>query len=219
VRTPSRIDGEFFAPRDPPFTQLQGNPDFESEELLAYELGYRAQPFQNFSLSLALFHHDYDRLRSIERINPTAQFPIFLGNLQEGTSTGGELTAEYHATGAWRLRAGYTQMHLSLHNKAGSTALPPTHTDSEHQFFLRSSVDLPGNLEWDVSYRRVARIESAAVPAYGEVDMRLGWAPTDTLELSVVGQNLFNPRHAEFGPAGSRQHIVRAVHGKVTWRY
>ncbi len=219
VRTPSRIDGEFFSPRDPPFSTLQGNPNFDSEKLVAWELGYRVQPQPQLSLSLALFHHDYDRLRSIERVNPATPLPLFLGNLQEGSSEGVELTADYHATAAWRLRAGFTWMDLDLRNKTGSTAAPATHTDAEAQFSFRSMLDLPGDFEWDVTYRHVARIVSQDVPAYGEIDTRLGWAPAPGWDVSIVGQNLLHDRHAEFNPRASRQLIARGVYLRITCRH
>jgi iron complex outermembrane receptor protein len=219
VRTPSRIDGELYAPRDPPFTVLQGNPDFASEELLAYELGWRVQPSPRLSLALAAFYHDYDRLRTTERVNPAAPLPIFLGNGQKGSATGAELTADYRATDKWRLRAGYTQLHLDLRNKPGSTAPVPTDTDPEHQFSFRSSLDLPGHFEFDTTYRFVARLVSAHVPAYDELEVRLGWAPTSALEFSVVGQNLLRTQHGEFDSPAARQQIARGVYAKVIWRY
>ena len=43
VRTPSRIDRRLYVPGNPPYA-IVGGPDFESEKLLAYELGYRLQP-------------------------------------------------------------------------------------------------------------------------------------------------------------------------------
>ncbi|HKB56021.1 MAG TPA: TonB-dependent receptor [Lacunisphaera sp.] len=219
VRTPSRIDGEFYAPRDPPFTLLQGNPNFVSEELLAYEFGWRVQPSPRLSLALAAFYHDYDKLRSTERVNPAAPFPLFLGNGQAGSATGAELTADYRVTDRWRLRAGYTQLHLDLRNKPGSTAPAPTDTDPEHQFSVCSSLDLPGHCEFDAAYRFVARLTAARVPAYDEVDARLGWTPTPSLEISVVGQNLLHAQHAEFNTATARQELARGVYGKITWRY
>lgn len=219
MRTPSRIDGEFYAPRDPPFTLLQGNPNFASEELLAYELGYRVQPSPQLSIALALYYHEYDRLRSIERVDPATPFPVFLGNGQEGSSTGGELTADYHPVAGWRLRLGYTQMHLDLRNKLGSTAPAPTYTDPEHQFVLRSGWDLPGQVELDVTYRYVSRLLDARVPAYDEVDARLGWNPTPFVELSLVGHNLLQSRHAEFGSPDPRQQSARSLFGKIVWRY
>jgi iron complex outermembrane receptor protein len=41
-----------------------GGPDFESEEVIAYELGYRGLPIDNLSLSVTLFFNEYDRLIS-----------------------------------------------------------------------------------------------------------------------------------------------------------
>ena len=219
VRTPSRIDGEFYAPRDPPFTLLQGNPNFASEELLSYELGYRVQPTPQLSLALATFYNDYDKLRSVERVNSAAPYPIYLGNGQKGTSTGAELTADYRPTSTWRLRAGYTQLHLHLRNKTSSTAGPPTDDDPEHQFSLRSSLDLPNHFEIDTTYRLVARLPNSHVPAYDELDVRLGWAPTPALEISLVGQNLLRPQHGEFNATASRQQIERSVYGKALWRF
>jgi iron complex outermembrane receptor protein len=219
MRAPSRIDGEFFSPRDPPFTVLQGNPDFLSEELLAYELGYRLQTQHRLSFALALFYHDYDRLRSIERVNPAAPFPIFLGNGIEGTSTGGELTADYQPFAGWRLRGGYTQLHLELRTKPGSTSAIPASTDPEHQFFLRSALDLPRQMELDVTYRFVSRLSGTRVPAYDELDVRLGWQPLPSVEMSVVGQNLLQAHHAEFNAAASRQQIARSFYGKIVWNF
>ena len=58
------------------------------------------------------------------------------------------------------------------------------------------------------------------VPAYTELDLRLGWNATDALELSLIGQNLLHARHPEFGPPSPlRQEIQRSVYGKVTWRF
>ena len=97
VRTPSRIDRDFYAPSSAPFL-LAGGPGFVSEEVLAYELGYRSRPHERLSLAVATFYNDYDNLRSVEQINPPAPFPIVLANGQTGSSYGAELTAEYRAS-------------------------------------------------------------------------------------------------------------------------
>src|SRR3989441_12655688 len=46
VRTPSRLDRDFFLPANPPFPPLNGGPDFKSEKLIAFEIGYRQNPAQ-----------------------------------------------------------------------------------------------------------------------------------------------------------------------------
>src|SRR5206468_3254936 len=120
VRTPSRVDRELYAPPKPPFF-LFGGGDFVSEELLAYELGYRIQPLPRLSLSLAAFYNDYDKIRSFEKINPAAtNSPFTLGNGQKGESYGAELSADYRVTECWRLRAGYTELQIHLRPRTGS---------------------------------------------------------------------------------------------------
>ena len=118
VRTPSRIDRELFLRVDDPDLRIDGGPDFESEELLAYELGYRVQPFSRLGLSLAAYYNDYDDLRSRESRPADV---VELANGLEGESYGAELTADYRVTDWWRLRAGYTELRIELRPKPGST--------------------------------------------------------------------------------------------------
>jgi len=222
VRTPSRIDRDFYAPASPPFTVLQGGPDFDSEKLIAYELGYRVQPTSRLSLAIATFYNDYDDLRSVEQVAPPAPIPVIIGNGLVGRSYGAELTADYHVTDDWRLQAGYTRLIVHLHAKPGSTD-PGTGlseaNDANNQFFLRTSHNLPWNLELDVGLRHVGEIGRQDVPAYEQLDVRLAWRPNKHWEISIVGQNLLDPQHPEFGTAASRHEIERSVYGKVTWLY
>jgi iron complex outermembrane recepter protein len=222
VRTPSRIDRDFYAPSSPPFSVLAGGSGFDSEKMIAYELGYRIQPHHRVSFSLAAYYNDYDDVRSAERINPPAPFPLRIGNGLEGEAYGAELTADYRATDWWRLRAGYTELHIALGPKPGSTDTSQGSTearDPNRQFYLRSSWDLPWRFELDATFRHVSSIANQNVPAYSELDLRLAWRATSTLEFSVIGQNLLNDHHGEFGSTASRQEIERSVYGKVTWRF
>jgi len=221
VRTPSRIDRELFAPGTPPFL-LAGGPGFISEELSAYELGYRTQASERFSLSLATFYNVYDNLRSVERQNPPAAFPLVVANGLKGESYGAELTGDYRITDRLRLKAGYTEMRLHLWPAPGSTDTSrgsgESH-DPNRQIFLRPSVDFPHHVEFDAAFRFVGRIANQDLPAYSELDMRWGWRPNPRLELSIVGQNLLHDRHAEFGTPNSRREIERSVYGKVLWEF
>jgi iron complex outermembrane receptor protein len=57
------------------------------------------------------------------------------------------------------------------------------------------------------------------VPAYSELDLRMAWQPGRNVELSLTGQNLLHPSHAEFGAAGTRQLAERAVMVKMALRF
>jgi iron complex outermembrane recepter protein len=220
VRAPSRIDRELFAPAAPPYF-LAGGPDFRSEEVVAYELGYRLQ-HRALRMSLATFYNRYDRLRSIEQVNPPAAFPVVIGNGVEGESYGAELTAEYKVANAWRVRAGYTEMRVNLWAKPTSTDPSAGSNESQspdRQFSLHSSVDLPLDLRVDAGLRYVGEIANQQLPAYTELDARLTWSPTEQLDLSLVGQNLLHRRHAEFGTLAIRREIERGLHGAVEWHF
>src|SRR5690606_9416226 len=95
-----------------------------------------------------------------------------------------------------------------------------------HQFGLRSYIDLPYDLQFDAQLRSVTKIRSMAeavepesIPGYTELDVRLGWPVRDDLTLSVIGQNLLDNHHPEFGTERSRGEIERAVFAKVTYRH
>src|SRR4029077_14526748 len=61
VRTPSRIDRAIFVPLAPgsPSFLLAGGPAFVSEDVLAYELGYRSEPSDRLALTVATFYNEY----------------------------------------------------------------------------------------------------------------------------------------------------------------
>jgi iron complex outermembrane receptor protein len=227
VRSPSRVDGEFYAPGSPPFTLLRGNPNFRSEKLLAYELGYRVQVHQELSASLSTFYDDYNDLRSMELVNPPAPFPFYLGNGLRARSYGAELAADYAPMPAWHLHAGYTELRNHFQKRLGSTdtALGSGEAnDPEHFFSLRSSFEFLDHCELDAMFRHVDRIATQDLPSYGELDLRLAWQPVTNLELAVVGQNLLHAQHAEFGAvtnmfSSTRKEIERSVYGKVSWRF
>jgi iron complex outermembrane receptor protein len=68
----------------------------------------------------------------------------------------------------------------------------------------------------------VARANANQVPAYVTADVRWSYRPTQQLEFSLVGQNLFDPQHAE-QPAGTigaiTTEVPRGFYGKVTWKF
>jgi iron complex outermembrane receptor protein len=220
LRAPSRIDRELFAPAQPPYF-LAAGPDFRSERELAYELGYRLQ-HRALTMSLATFYNHYDGLRSLERANPPAAFPLVIRNGLDGESYGAELTSEYRVADAWRVRVGYTEMRINIWAKPTSTDTSKGRSENHspnRQFSVHSSLDLPADLRLDGGLRYVGEIANQQVPGYAELDARLTWSPTAQLGLSLVGQNLLHRRHAEFGTPATRREIERGLQGAVEWHF
>jgi iron complex outermembrane receptor protein len=221
VRTPTRIDEDviFFGPGG--IHLIEGSRDFESEELLAWELGYRIQPNPELLLDLAAFYNVYDDLRSQER--PSGALPIVLLNGLNAETWGAELRMNAQPRPGFRLQAAYARLEKRFSLDPGSR--DPLRglaegNDPEDRFTLRSSFDLPANLELDAWARYIGELPEPRVDGYTEMDLRLGWKPVEALELSLIGRNLLRSSHEEFGPASPfREEVERSLYGRVTWRF
>ena len=246
VRTPSRANYDtryniqVFPPgtygHQPVVVSLLGNNDFESEELIAYELGYHVQPMDRFSLDIAAFFNDYDNLHTLELkldesfyetspLPPHFVIPYTADNKMEGETYGVELAANWQALDWWRLQAAYTYLQIQLHTDRNSECILAEKTEGEnphHQIFFRSSMELFRNLEFDLWVRYADNLPSQDIGSYITLDARLGWRPFNDLELSVVGQNLLDSDHPEFSSymlATPLTEIERSVYGKITWSF
>jgi iron complex outermembrane receptor protein len=214
VRSPSRIDSDIRLPGTQPF-QLQGDTDFDAETVLAYEAGYRVRPVERVSLSLATYYNDYDFLRSLNQISPTN---FVIGNGFRGQTWGVELSGTYQATDWWRLRGGYTYLNKVLWaDRPNVTPSVREGNDPENQVLIQSILDLPAHFQFDVVGRYVDTLENPHVPSYVSFDARLAWWYQGKVEISIVGQNLWDNQHPEFGAIATRQEIPRSVFGKVAW--
>jgi iron complex outermembrane receptor protein len=220
IRAPSRVDREFFSPVAPPNFILAGGPQFESEIATVYEVGYRGQPWRTLSYSISVFHNDYDRLRTIE---PQPGGGATIENRMSGSADGVEAWASYRINSAWKLTAGATILHQKLELDPGSSSLggvAAAGNDPDYSWHLGSSHNLTSRLELDVQIRHVAELANGPVPVpeYTAVDARVGWQATPNLELSLTGQNLFDPEHPEWGTSALRVEIERTWFIKAVWR-
>lgn len=215
VRSPSRIDREFFV-----LPTLAGGANFVDEKLLAYELGYRRR-FGAGSVSVSAYYNAYDELRSFET-TPVGGLPLTFGNTMKGATYGVETWGNYLVTDWWRLSAGVNLMHKELSFMDGSRDIIGTQAagnDPSYQFSLRSSVNLTPQLELDMGLRKVGALPNPAVPDYLSLDARIGWTVSRNLDLSVTASNLLDDRHPEFGPGLSRSDFGRSVYFAVLGRF
>jgi iron complex outermembrane receptor protein len=84
---------------------------------------------------------------------------------------------------------------------------------------FQSLLNLPKNFEFDQTFRYSGALPAQSVAAYSTLDVRLGWQVRESLDFSVVGQNLLQPHHYEFaGDPGPLVGIKRAAYAKITWR-
>jgi iron complex outermembrane receptor protein len=220
VRTPSRLDRDFFVPGSAPFL-IAGGPNFQSEKLTAYEIGYRAQPFSGLSYSISTFYNAYDELRSIEAA-VGGGLPFVLSNTMKGSTYGIEMWGSYRVRDWWQLKAGYNYLKKDLRFTPGSrdvSGVQAAGNDPAHQFSVRSTMNLGNRTEFDVSLRSIGALPNPNVPAYVALDARLGWRVAKDLEVSIAGFNLLDNRHPEFGALPARSEIGRNIYARILWTF
>lgn len=223
VRTPSRLDREFAVYLLPGFPLLTGSADFDSEEVVAAELGWRLQPSKQLSLSLATFYNDYDKIRSAEPGTGPLGLPITLANGVQGHTYGVELSAVGQMTDWWRLRGGYTWLEKHLEIAPGSSDLNGATAESDdppQQALVQSTMDLPGGIQFDAVVRYVDQLPLPKVQSYVALDARLAWRFARDFEIALVGRNLLDGRHLEFLPSSpAPRDLERNVFGRISWRH
>jgi iron complex outermembrane receptor protein len=215
VRAPARLDRDFYFPGGPPFL-IAGGPDFQSEVANVAEIGHRGQLGPDASYSATLFRQAYTGLRA----GVPGSNPAIVSNQIDGASTGVEAWAHYQAAAGWRLSAGLFAMRKSLAFASGytdATSVPNLGNDPRHQWTLRSSWDIGPRNQFDLIVRQVGQLPSPVVPAYTAVDANWSWKVTPAFTVALLGQNLFDRRHAEFNDAGAASQIERRLFLRLAW--
>lgn len=239
VRTPSRFENDgnvnFIIPVTSGLTisnSLSGDSDYKSENLLAYEIGYRALLLKNLSFDISVFYNVYDDLATNELISSSFVFgfpskisnSLKLDNKMDGETYGLEIATKYQVTDWWRVSVGYSYLQIELHKDSSSndsTAEIPERESPHHQFQMRSFINLPYNLEFDTAVYYVENLSQGDVSGYIRLDARLGWHLNENLDVSIGLQNLLDPEHQEFHSSSGVEatEIERSIFGKIVWRH
>jgi iron complex outermembrane recepter protein len=88
------------------------------------------------------------------------------------------------------------------------------------QFNLLSYLNLPQDIQVDTMLNFAGGLRTFSVPAYTRFDSRIAWHSVERLELSVIGQNLSQPRHLELTPVNRgifMAQVKRRFYCKLTW--
>lgn len=241
VRTPSDAERAFnltgfvgVPPGGPPeFARFIANPNFHSEEMNGWELGYRRMIGKNLYFDLSSFYNHYGDLFSEDIIGgpyledspppPHLLIPAEFGNGLVGTTKGFELSPDWSPLPFWRLSVAYSYLDMVIERgknslDVGSAPIvegssPRNQITAQSDFSITSAVDL------NLTYRFVSALSALSINAYSTGDARLGWWATPYLRFSIAGRNLFQPFHYEYeNDPGPNVAIVRSVFVQVTWR-
>jgi iron complex outermembrane recepter protein len=209
---------------------VYGNPALKPERVESFEAGYRWQISPNMGFDATAFHNQMRRLLGAEQADPFVDssgrmiIPVGIENNLHGYAHGAEFLLTDALTPNWNLALGYSLLQVTTIDDEGlrSSAETGKVTNPRSQLQLRSSFQLPKQIELDSSAYYVGRVGSD-VRAFLRLDAQLSWHPTTRWELSISGQNLLHERHDEFASVTGQSELVtpvqRTVNGKVTWRF
>jgi len=199
------------------YVSAVGNRDLKSEELIAYELGYRIQPTKSLSFDVATFYNVYDNLVKTAFVSPT----VIVGqNINSGTSKGLELSTKWSVSSKWQLSGGYSYID-EVFDEKNSVVSNYIGKTPKHQFNVRSVYTFPYKVEMTNSLYYIDDLSGVNVNGYYRLDTRIAYPITYNTELSLVGQNLLDNRHQEFTAFSYRTatEIGRSVYGKLSIKF
>lgn len=241
LRTPSDAERAFYllglvgveSNGTPFFARFNPNPDFKSEDLDGYEIGYRKLFRQTVYLDISTFLNHYSDLFSEDIIGPPyvetnpqpthILLPADFGNGLVGTTKGVEFAPEWQVLKFWRLGAAYSFLEMQLKKGPNSmdvgTAPVVEGSSPRHQLTAESDFTMTKAFTFDLTLRYVSALPKLSINPYTTGDARFAWHWKNGFEFAVVGRNLLQPYHFEYpSDPGPNVGIKRSVYGQFTWQ-
>ncbi len=179
VRTPSRVERDaqlvVCDPSMPGCVIDIGNPDIESETMIAAELGYRHRFSKPVSIDISLFNNDYDN-----------------STLSREDAYGLELVTNYIVSKNWSTEMSYTY-HKAKDIDPVTGSLVSNEFIPENSLNLRSMYAINERWQFDAYLYYVEGIDTSSqtisIPDSTRIDLRLGWLPSQHIETSLLLTN------------------------------
>ena len=211
-----------------------GNPDFESEVLWAYELGYRYTS-ETFSADVATFYHDYSKMeamalgevymRTIDSV-PVMVLPTSFINDYSLANYGVEIALNWQVADWQRWSLAYALLMTDETSVAASGFFfaPP-----KHQLSAVLDLQLPAQLGLNLRPRYVDACEARTgdapdgdpIKSYIDLDAGLRWSLSDRWQATVAGRNLLNASRVQYLPElwTLPAAAVRSYHLELQWTF
>jgi len=212
--------------------RVTGNPNSKAERLSAFEGGYRVAAGHKLSLDLSAFSNHYRNLQTRETLAPFfvltpaphVVIPVVYDYKAHARSYGGEVTAKWTPLDRLRLTAGYALLRIRVGLAPSSNDITETNiagSSPQHRVEVGTFYNLTRNLELDARASYTSSLRTGRIPAFAGLNLRVGWRLSEATEFSVAGQNLLQPRHAEFPDVDAHLHteVERSVTAKFTVRF
>lgn len=210
VELPGTANNPFSLPIYP---VLFGDPDLKAERSTSYEAGIRTEIVEGWSLDVAVYRSIYSHVVTLDQTGQNLIFEqpipfpvgvealIVFANNGEAKTWGAEVALSGKIASWWKVDVAYS--HLDMKSGPTAEALSATRTvvdqdlSPKNQLSIRNAIDLNDKFSFDSQFRHVGPL-AGNVPSYNSADIRLTYRPIETVELSLIGENLLQKRRLEF---------------------
>jgi iron complex outermembrane recepter protein len=239
LRSPSEIEREYNIvlgvgqPVGFPFPislDLVPNPEFDNEEVIAYEAGYRRRLGDRASIDIAAFYNDYkDLAANMAQAPATSTDPVFhlvlpigVVNATSAQTYGIEIAAEWRAFEALTVKATYSYIDLDVDGPpAGAIDAEAAEGFSPHHHAtVQARWDYAYGAALDATVYYVDGLSGYDVKDYTRFDLRWSAQLSPSVRFELFGQNLLDDTHREFSAPTdvAATEIERSLYGRLVWR-
>ncbi|HSX86268.1 MAG TPA: TonB-dependent receptor, partial [Cellvibrio sp.] len=146
--------------------------------------------------------------------------PVQFVNDMYGHTRGAEITSGWTLTPTLQVSASYSYLYMSLitddEDREAAERLSPRHRASARVYW-----DIRENIMLGATASYADRLPASDVDSYVRLDLNLGVELTDNVRFNLVGQNLLDSAHREFGTIDDINvgEIERSIFAKLTWQF
>jgi iron complex outermembrane receptor protein len=211
---------------------ILGNPDFQSEVVLAQEVGWRYSPTSGSFIDVAAFYNQYSKLRDAVVVSESASMsPVPHLDVDTLFSNGGSaetggIEVAAHQTLAPRLKVDESySLYTEQYNLGKGNVLSPDGlykgSTPRHQATFRANWEPARKLQINGAAYYTDSLVAQSVPSQVRLDLMGSWSPNPKTEFSVGVQNLTSAGHREAVVIlyDTASQIPRSLFAKITLKF
>ena len=148
----------------------------------------------------------------ISQSGSTTYLTISYTNQIHGDIYGFEFAPQVSIAQPWRLNLAWSYIDADFVADGATSDISSTgsvntyeHSSPKNQLVVQSMMDLPWKISFDQTYRYVSALPAQKVRAYQTMDLHFGHPIGSNFTFELVGQNLFQPHHYEWGTGDPMQ--------------
>jgi iron complex outermembrane recepter protein len=216
------------------FLFAKGNPHVVSENLIAYELGYKSEVIKDFYFDATTFVNNYSDSQSLA-LNPSVQslegtnftystYPFT--NIGELRAYGFEVTAAFSFSPSVKWKNNYSFSRIEVPtsgiNYWYEKSLKTNYPNNSVQSILSTNLSHGIESDFILYFYDHHSAANSVVPPNLRFDTRIGYKINAHTEISLVGQNIFNSSQTESlqylttFPVGRNE---RSYYGRIIFKF